>query len=193
MEASMRREFICGTVLATLVAAGVVAAQTPDQDRSPTSPAGARTVTVTGCLQSATAGGEQPNAGDASSRQFMLTNATMSGTGATGTAGATTSGTTGGAVATRAGATSFRLTGGGDSLQQYVNSRVEVTGTIQRGSASGKEGSQGRPGSSAGAAAGSSAGAGSTASSGQAGDQAVQTLRIASVKQVSESCSGEGR
>lgn len=190
----MRREFIFGTVLATLLAAGV-AAQTPDQDRSPASPAGARTVSVTGCLQSATAGGEQPNAGDATSRQFMLTNATMSGTGATGTAGtgATTSGTTGGAVATRPAATSFRLTGGGDSLKQYVNSRVEVTGTIQRGSGSGKEGSQGRSGSSAGAATGSSAGAGSTASSGQAGDQAVQTLRIASVKQVSESCSGEGR
>ena len=191
----MRREFICGTVLATLVAAGV-AAQTPEQDRSPGSPTGARTVTVTGCLQSATAGGEQPNAGDASSRQFTLTNATMGGTGATGTGGtaATTSGTTGGAAATRAGATSFRLTGGGNGLQQYVNSRVEVTGTIQRGSGGeAKAGSQGRPGSSAGTATGSSAGAGSTASSGQAGDQAVQTLRIASVKQVSESCSGEGR
>jgi hypothetical protein len=107
---------------------------------------------------------------------------------------------------------SYRLMGGGQSLQQYVNSRVEVTGTLQSGSSgAGRPGStegagtagagtSTRPGSTTGSTAGSSTAGGATSRPGEtggmaghSGSQAMQTLRVTSVKQVSGSCSGEGR
>jgi hypothetical protein len=172
-----------------------------------------------------------------SQSQYVLTNASMAsgatGTGATGTGTGTsgTGATTGAGTGTGAGSTagsatagstqgsagamtSFRLQGGDSSdLQKYVNSRVEVTGTLQsatdRGSATGS-GATGSPtGSTAGSATGTGTGStgsatgtgaatGSTASGATAGasasDRNVQTLRVTSVRQVAGSCAGgEGR
>ncbi len=236
----MRREFMFGTIIAAALAVSV-GAQQPSQDRSPSGPSGGRTVTVTGCLTSAGAPGAaepgaapsaQPGAGAQSG--FILTNGTMgsgsSGTGTSGTApgspsagAATTPGATMGST-DPATARSFRLSGGGQGLQQYMNSRVEVIGTLQStgSSTSGSTGRTGspaeagtsgtatgtstRPGSTTGSSAGSStaggAGTGAGAGTGNpsgtmagqtGGDQPMQMLRVTSVKQVSGSCSGEGR
>ena len=95
------------------------------------------------------------------SGQFVLTNAMVSSGGSSGT-GTSGTGAGGGASSTGAGAppssagagtgtasggtktgsssgsgSSYRLTGGSDNLQQYVNSRVEVTGTLQGAGSSG--------------------------------------------------------
>jgi hypothetical protein len=224
----MKRELMFGTVLATAFAAGIAAqqpsapppstppsaqqptAQQPTRERPPSPTTGARTVTVTGCLTPAAAAGAEPGAAPSGSpaAQFTLTNATIAGSGAA-TSGATpgappsSTGTTGATPGSAAGAaSSYRLSGGGDSLKQYANSRVEVTGTLQgdstMGTASspGSSTSPGAPGPTAGSPStrpGSSGGAGSSTMAGRTGDEGMQTLRVTSVKQVSGSCAGEGR
>jgi hypothetical protein len=196
------------------------------QPGSSTQERGAKAVTVTGCLQQASnTGSAQSAPSDTTARQqagsqnaqFILTSATTSrgstGSGAsatgTGTSGASTTPgatTTPGASttpgATASGSTSGQMTYrlmGGDSanLQQYVNSRVEVTGTLQGGDRGSRTGSTTE---STGAAAGTGtgtgapAGAGATGSGSTAGsarsDRGGPMLHVTSVRQVSGSCTG---
>ena len=191
-------------------------AQQPRRERPPSTDSASRTVTVTGCLTSAGSGGAQPGAEpgaaptSGSPAQFMLTSASIAGSSSAGTSGATpgaspsAAGTTGAKPGSSAGALStYRLSGGGDSLKQYANSRVEVTGTLQGASpmgdaaGPGSPSGAGTPGPGAGTAPrpGSSPGAAgpSTTSERTGAEAAVQTLRVTSVKQISASCSGEGR
>jgi hypothetical protein len=206
----MKRQFMFGTMLAAVMAVGV-GAQQPGQAGSAgqagqsSSDQSSKSVTVTGCLQSSPSSGA-PATGDTTSRQsgsqaqYILTNAsTASGTSgsSTGAAGTGTSGATAGSTRSSAGAAkTFRLQGGSSSdMQKYVNSKVEVTGTLASGSERGTTGSA--TGSATGTGTGSSStgsATGSTSSSATAGMSGSQTLRVTSVRQVSESCSGgEGR
>lgn len=188
----MKRQLMFGTMLAAVMAVGV-GAQQPGQPGSAgqagqsSSDQSSKSVTVTGCLQASPSSGAAP--GDTTSRQsasqaqYVLTNAsTASGTSgsSTGTAGTGTSGATAGSTRSSAGAEkTFRLQGGNSSdLQKYVNSKVEVTGTL----ASGTE--RGTTGGATGSATGS------PSSSATAGMSGGQTLRVTSVRQVAESCSG---
>lgn len=194
----MKRQIFFGTLLSTALAVGVGAQQTPPSSSSTPgqSDRSGQTVTVTGCLQSGSgasgstassptgAPAGQAGATSSSSGQYILANATMgSGSSATGTTGATPSA---GAATPSAGASSSASTGksyklvGGDSedLKKYVNSKVEVTGTLDSKSSSSGAGSTGTTGS-AGAGASSSSMAGS-----------MPSLKVTSVRQVSGSCTG---
>ena len=216
----MKRQIFFGTMLAAALGIGV-GAQAPQagQAGQPATPAqerGGKEVTVTGCLQAASSTATaQPPAGDTTARQptgsqssqFILTSAsTTSGSTGSGAAGAGT-GTAGtpkpSASATTGSAgvkSTYRLTGDETAnLQQYVNSRVEVVGTVQEndrtGSASGSAAGTGATGSATGTGTGAATGTGSTASSGSmAGgaraDRNAPALQVTSVRQVSPSCSG---
>lgn len=154
--------------------------------------------------------------------QFILTNArigsaTDAGTGTSGTATPATGSPTGTGTGTGTGTAAmgtgtagtgasigaaYRLIGGQkDELQKYVNSRVEVRGTLVSGGGSGA-------GSAAGVGVSTPAGTGSTATGTAPGatgtatglmssrgnaDQPAQALRVTSVRQISGSCSAENR
>jgi hypothetical protein len=227
----MKRQFIFGTMLSAALAMGV-SAQQPDQDRARSGQSQSdRTVTVTGCLQPASRPGSAgATTGDTTSRQgqagsssaqYILTDASMSGSASTGAAAGTgTTGTAAGAAtgagtgaATGAGASTpkssspdssktYRLTGGqSDQLQQYVNSQVEVTGRLvsqdDRRGTSGTGSAAGTGSTGAGTGAGTGTGAGAGAGTGSSGSMAgggnMQTLQVTSVRQVSSSCTGGER
>lgn len=124
----------------------------------------------------------------------------------TGTSGSTTAGSTVGGDAAETGR-SFILAGGQPSeLQRYVNSRVEVRGTLDKTARSGAydsgssmSGTASTTGS--GSAATSSTGSGSTSSTGSTASSGgmiggtadvskIQRLRVTSVRQVAGSCTG---
>lgn len=175
----MKRQVFFATVFSAALAIGT-AAQTPtgaqagaqqDRDR--------QTVTVTGCLQQDTQAAAQPGAGTPGApgqragttgeMQFVLTNAEMKGgAGATGTA----AGTTG----TRAEkAKRFQLSGGKqEELRKYVNSRVEVRGTLDM--QAGKTG----------AGVGTGTATGAAGQGARAGDE--PRLRVTSVRQIAADC-----
>jgi len=95
----------------------------PTTDKSSTG----RTVTLTGCLQSATEGGG-----------FILTNVTA---GTSGTSGTTTPGEPGATATT---ATKYRLVGtGGQDLTKHVGHKVEITGSLGGRDMSGPRGTTG--------------------------------------------------
>jgi hypothetical protein len=107
--------FACATAIG-------VAAQTPSA--TPSSKTDDKTVTVTGCLEDASAA---PSA-TAPKSGFVLANATM---GSGSTAGSTvgTTGTTGTTASSRG--TSYVLEGRDTELKSHVGHRIEVTGTIE--------------------------------------------------------------
>jgi hypothetical protein len=155
---------------------------------------------------------------------FILVNAKMgpaiSATGTSGgsttgstvgsTVGGSTAGTTAGGAASGtseygtsgANGSAFVLTGGqSNELQRYVNSRVEVHGTLDAKGASDASASGGATttgssavgsGTTASGTAGSTAGSGSMAS-GNAASAQPQQLHVTSVRQVAGSCSGGQR
>lgn len=137
---------------------------------------------MTGCLQNAdmagggTAGttgtGTAGTSGQARA-EFMLTNAKVT-SGGSGTAGTTGTGATGTAGAMSSN-TKFKLTGGNQQeLREYLNSQVEIRGTLQKESPS----------------SGAAAGTGTGATGQKKMDDDVQTIRVTSVKQVAKTCSG---
>lgn len=210
----MKRQIFFGTMLAAVLGIGV-GAQAPQagQAGQPATPAQERgkQVTVTGCLQpaSSTATG-QPAAGDTTARQptgspsaqFILTSASMTsgstGSGAAGT-GTGTSGTPAPPATATTGSTgvksTYRLTGDETAnLQQYVNSRVEVVGTVQENDRAGSTSDSAAAGTTA---TGAATGTGSTASGSMAGgarsDRNAPALQVTSVRLVSPSCAAEVR
>jgi hypothetical protein len=188
----MKRQLMFGTMLSAALAVGVAAQQPPPAGAptgaSPQPPGGdrpaAQSMTVTGCLEAASAAGGAPAAaaepgapGAKAAGGFVLTNVTAGSAApgaktpgaATGTTGAGATGTSGSA------ASRYRLTGGeSQNLQQYVGQKVEVTGSIAGGA--------GSP-SAAPGAAGSPAGASASGSGRQ--DQA---LRVSSVRPTGDKC-----
>ena len=147
-------------------------------------------VTVTGCLSSADkqsgAAGTSGSTGQATGTpredgQFLLTNARITSGAAAGTSGAAGTGGTGAAGSTTSTANNrFVLIGGNQQeLKQYLNSEVEIRGTLQP-----------RSDSDRGAAATGSA-TGSAQRSPQGDVNAnLQRLRVTSVKQTAKTCSG---
>jgi hypothetical protein len=223
----MRRDVILGCVVAGAMTFAV-SAQDPQTGQGSGSRAAQsrdnQTITVTGCLSNAasttgartgtggtgtgTSTGTGTGAGTQGTtrggqQQFVLNNATIGkGSGATGSAGTGTSGTAGsGAAGTSAGmGTTYRLTGGNnEELQKYLNSKVEIRGTLQSGNQTGKTGATGT-GTGAGTGTGtgsgtattsgtsSSAGASGQRSQDRSGNENMQTLRVTSVTQIAATC-----
>jgi hypothetical protein len=209
----MKRNLLFGTVLSAALAAGVAAqggstatgqssSKTQDQQNQ---------VTVTGCLQNAdmagagaagTAGSTSGSAGTSGAAgqstasggaQFMLTNATMAKTSASGTSGTATSGTgtSGTASGTStsgtsgaAGANRFLLVGGNQqNLKQYLNSQVEVQGRLDQ-----SKGAAGAGSTATGTGSTTSGSATAGQSSGRMAD--VQRLQVTSVRQIATTCTG---
>lgn len=191
----MKRQYLFGTMMAitlAFTAAGASALQDPTTQSAKDE----KTVTVTGCLmpgaQPATPSGTAGTTGttgtsSASASNFILTNAKMDSSSAsttTGTSGSTVPSTTSGTASSAGSAASksFTLLGGDQSdLQKFVNSKVEIRGTIDR-SAAGAYGGSTATGTTPPSSNPSTA-------SGMAASPAQQ-LRVTSVRQVSESCSG---
>jgi hypothetical protein len=131
----MRAQFVLATIVASSVAAAA-AQYPPARPEQKQEKKEAQTVTVTGCLQTASAA--SPASGDpaqaqrepGSSEQFVLAQAKVAGgtTGTTGTAGSL------------AAADKFRLIGGKpNELKEHLNHRVEIRGTLQPRSERGQE------------------------------------------------------
>jgi hypothetical protein len=187
-----------------------------------TGAAGTATGSATGSATGTTSSAATAAGGD---KQYVLTHASMgsasgttaagttgtgttgSGTTGSGTTGSATSGTTGsGSIAGAAArGVMYRLMGGdNEQLQQFVNSRVEVSGTLNNrgagsggamtGTGSGTTGSATTgSGTTGSATTGSATGSASGTMSGQQHDMAnMPSLRITSVRQVSGSCQSGG-
>ena len=131
----MKTRLIVAAIMTGSVA--VAAAQDPPSrpDQKAGQPQG-RTVTVTGCLQSATTGGEAAQAQQAygKSAQYILAQAKVTSdpgapTGTSGTTGSLTS------------ADKFRLIADKQAeMKEHLNHRVEITGTLQPRSERGAKG-----------------------------------------------------
>lgn len=158
-----RRGMLIAVIAASLTLTGVAQQAQTGQGSKDTKN---QTTTVTGCLSNAAAAGTTARGTAGASgqtkgneQQFLLTNASIgAGSGKTATAGTSGAGTT------------YRLTGGSrDELQKYLNSRVEIRGTLQPRAEKPSGGGKGKPE--------------------QAADPAsMQTLRVTAVKQVSPTC-----
>lgn len=196
----MKRTYLFGTMMAFTLAAASVGAQqdrpTPSSSDQPD-----KSVVVTGCLKSAPSSasatgtaGATGTSGSVTTASFILADAKIapggSSASATGTAGTGSTAGTAGTSGTPASSVdkdkdkdknkTFALVGGSSSeLQGYVNSKVEITGTID-------------PSAHSSAASGSATGttASPTASTmpgmSHTGDQAK--LKVTSVRQVAGSC-----
>jgi hypothetical protein len=176
----MKRNIFVGMLFSTALAVGVAAQGTATGSQADQkSSSQANQVTVTGCLKSAdTAGGTAGTTGTTppssqtarNDAKFMLNNAKVtSGGAASGTAG-----TTGTAAAGTTSDTKFLLQGGNQNdLKKYLNSQVEIRGTVA---------------DKMGAGAGAGTGTGSAASSSGAQSDNAKVLRVSSVKQTSPTC-----
>jgi|KBSMisStaDraftv2_1062788.scaffolds.fasta_scaffold1402568_1 hypothetical protein len=155
----MAAAFACATAVST-------AAQTPSPSASKTDD---KTVTVTGCLQDASA----TPAGSPAAAGFILANATI-GSGATPSSSSTvgTTGTAGTAASARG--TSYVLQGHDADLKSHVGHKIEVTGTVEPKS---------RTGASPDPAA---AAPGAPASS-----MASERLTVSSVKMIAAECTAK--
>ena len=130
-------------IVATIMAGSVAAAAAQDPPSRPDQKASqsqAPTVTVTGCLQRATAGGEAAQAQQApgSTAEYILAQAKVRSdpSAPTGTSGTTASLTS---------ADKFRLIAEKPEMKEHLNHRVEITGTLQPRSERGQAKGEGTP------------------------------------------------
>ena len=173
----MKREFVFGGLIALALSVGVGAQSTAGQQYPSTQDKDKDTVTVTGCLVPGAGGvvgtsGTTASTATPSAAGFMLVNASKDGApAATTTAG--TSGTTASTAPAADAGKSFTLIGGDQAdLQKWVNSRVEIKGTIEPSSAA--------PAMTA-----------STATPAAPEKDKAQRLRITSVRQIASTCSAQ--
>lgn len=179
----MKRQIFFGTVLAAAMSVGLGAQQygSSSQNQSEKS----NTVTVTGCVepssQSAATGttGSNPTSSSASTdAKYMLTNVAF---GASSSSASSMSSSTAGTT----GAESNVMLEG-KNLSQHEGRKVEVKGHWADGSSS-------SPAAASSSATGSSA-SGSTASSqspsSASSASSDRTLRVSSIKDIAQSCSG---
>ena len=115
-------------------------------------------VTISGCIQNAPAAGADATASAAAAPKFVLAKGKMV-SGAAGGAAVGTSGTT-------AAVAEYRLDGEDKTLSPHLNHQVEITGTVQRSSASATGAANAAPGSAA----------------------AGPTLKVDSVKMIAATC-----
>ena len=180
----MKRQMFFATVFsAALAVSGAAQTGTGAQTGSQPDAQKNQQVTMTGCLQKASSGtagtsGAAGTAASSSGDQFILSNASPS-SASTGTAG--TTGAAAGAASSAMGS-KYRLMGGDrEDLEKYLNSKVEIRGTIDRSSA----------GSMAGTASGTGTGTGATGTSaGQSDTDKLPALRVTSVRQLEKTCTG---
>lgn len=178
----MKRHMILGTVFSAALAVGVSAQSTGAQSgqQSSQKQSQSQQVTVTGCLKDADmAGGTAGTSGTTgqatkpsrSEAKFMLTDARVT-SGSTGTAGTSGTGRTGAAGTSMD--NKFLLMGGNQQdLKQYLNSEVEIRGTLQKQGASSRTGATGT---------------GTGMASGQSKAENVPSIRVTSVKQTAKTC-----
>jgi hypothetical protein len=172
--------FWSGVIAAGFVATVGLSAQQNPPGGAPAAPGGqanrpaptsqasgqGKSVTISGCIQTAPGGGASATAAaggataSASTSKFVLANAKMSGGGAVGTTGS-------------ASATRYQLQGEEKAIAPHLNHQVEITGMVDTTASAG------------GGAAGAQAGGGAAGSSSQAGP----VLKVESVKMVSATCS----
>lgn len=176
----MKRSLLCGSILSTVFAVSVTAQTGSSGSSSHGGSRERRQVTVTGCLGT-----------DASAGAAGTTGAAASGTTSAGATGSRSAGSNfvltnakiGGAM------TRVKLEGGDQSdLQKYLNSQVEIRGTMTGAEPSGAGSTSGSTISGAtitGTGTAGSTGAGTAA----IGESAGPTLRVNSVRQVTSSCS----
>jgi len=179
----MKREFVFGGLIALALSVGASAQTTAGQQYPSTQDKDKDTVTVTGCLVPGAGGavgtsGTTATTASPSAAGFMLINASKDGA----AAATTTAGTSGTTAATTAPAAdagkSFNLVGGDQAdLQKWVNSRVEIKGTIEASSAA--------PSMTGGSTSGT------TATSATPEKSPAQRLRITSVRQIASTCSAQ--
>jgi hypothetical protein len=168
----MKNSTLWGTALACAMTIGL-AAQAPPAGSTQTPPTtGAQSaqssdakhkVTVTGCLEKASASSTGATAGasaSADTAKFVLNKVTADSSSASGTAGA--AGTSGSAHPT---ASSYRIDGDDSKLTPHVGHKVAITGSVDSASASGSTG-------------------GASASASAAGPK----LKVDSVKMIAASC-----
>jgi hypothetical protein len=224
----MRRQGLLASAFAAALAAGVGAQQPagqpqtgqPGDPKPGTAQTRQREMGELGAGQATGDTTSRERQSSAAAGQFILTNASRAGaeTGRTGTsgtgstaagapttgtppAGTTPSATAGTSTRGAAGAqASYRLIAGTANLQQHVNSRVEITGTLQAHGGegtpgSGRERTPGHPTPTAEPGANPNPPSGTTPRTGgtpgmssQAGEHGMQTLRVTSVRQVAASC-----
>ena len=172
----MKRQMFFATAFAAALAVGAAAQTGTGTATSPQTGQDKQPVTITGCLQQASAAtGTTGTTGTASSEpKFILTDAVKGSSSASGAAAGTgTAGTSSASMDNK-----FKLIGGDeDDLKKYVNTKVEIRGTLEKSSMP-----------SSGAATGT--GTGAAGSRPQSGDQNLPGLRVTSVRQVAQSCSG---
>jgi hypothetical protein len=174
----MKRNAFLGALFAAVFAVSV-AAQTPPTPQSDQQSSKNQQVTVVGCLANADvskgATGTSGTTGQATGTsrneaQFVLNNARITARGAAGTSG--TSGTGTAEATGTAPNDKFLLIGGKqEELKKYLNSEVEIRGTLQP-----------RSDRAAGTATGETKAQSEMAN--------VQRLRVTSVKQTAKTCTG---
>jgi collagen type I/II/III/V/XI/XXIV/XXVII alpha len=188
----MRLAILFGVTLSAAMATGI-GAQTPPSPGTAAQPANSQIqISLTGCLKSGnnsgTGAGASSSAGKAGSRSgsgFILTDAKSSATSpATSAPGEASTPASGAPQAGTGGSskTSYELIGGDQSdLSRYVNSLVEVRGTISKDSSASTAtvGATGATGAT---------GAGATATRESSVVVNVPTIRVASVRQIASSC-----
>jgi hypothetical protein len=160
------------TAFSAALAVSAAAQQPPTGTESPSQERqSSQQVTMSGCLEhaKAVAGTTGTPTGASGSEEFVLANAKPS------SASGAAPGTAGTAGAPDAASSSmgakYRLVGGDkDDLQKYLNSQVEIRGTLDKSSA-------------AGAAAGAATGA-----AGAGKSEELPILRVTSIKQIASSC-----
>jgi hypothetical protein len=218
----MKRTHLFGTMMACALAT-VVGVGAQERPSATATDSDSKNVVVTGCLKSDSAGaagtagtvGTTGSTATTSARGFIVTDAVVSNTSAS-TTGATattppsgstagtgaTAGTSGTSTEAKDGKT-FTVVGGTPSeLQTYVNSKVEIRGTLDEKAAhspSGATGTSGTPTTgtpttgtpttgtpTTGAA---TTGSGSTMAGMSHGDH--PKLRVTSVRQIAGSCGGQ--
>lgn len=177
----MKRQIAIATAFSAALAVGAAAQTGTPQQQPPQQQQSQRgeQVTMTGCLERATpsgTAGTTGTAGTAGQAEFILSHASRSG--ASGTAGTTGEARPSETRPSTMGDNKYRLMGGDrEDLQKYLNSKVEIRGTLDRSSMS------------TGAGTGTGTGTGATGTrAGQTDTDKLPILRVTSVRQVSPTC-----
>jgi hypothetical protein len=161
------------------IAAQTTSPPTSSQTRS-SSQSAANQVTVTGCIQRATATpgatgttGSTSTSSSSSGSNYILTNATPAGSGSS--SSSATSPSTAGTSGSGAMHATYRLDADDSKLSAHVGHKVEITGTLESASSSSSSSS---PSTSP-----------STSSSSSASSMSGPQLKVESVRMIASSCS----
>jgi hypothetical protein len=184
----MKRQFLFGTVLAAAMAVGVGAqtpdpaspqtppqsptAQSPTSQTPPASPSmdkqsskAGQTVTLTGCVERGSAGGATAGTTGATSPSAGASQFVLKNVAPGGGASSSTAGTSGTTISP-SWQNGLNLSAGSEDLDKHVNHKVEIKGKVDTASAS---------------------------ATGAASSSDMPTLKISSIKDLADTCSGGGQ